>query len=141
MRLFILLLFISTTAATAQSAAQRKVLQAEANRFKAMIQRDTVALAKQMDENLLFIHSNALKESKTAFISSVSSGRIIYQSMKPTPIAFQRWGRTAILNGSVAVEGLYKGTPFKMNLLYTSVYRKQNGRWKLVRWQSTKEGA
>lgn len=141
MRLLILLLFISTTAATAQSAAQRKVLQAEANRFEAMMQRDTIALAQQTDDALLFIHSNALKESKTAFISSVSSGRIIYQSMKPTPIAFQRWGRTAVLNGSVAVEGLYKGTPFKMNLLYTSVYRKQNGRWKLVRWQSTKEGA
>lgn len=141
MRLTLLFLFFSATAVSAQSAVQRKVLQAEQSRFEAMMQRDTVALAQQTDDALFFIHSNALKESKTAFISSVGSGRIVYQSMKPTPLAFQRWGRTAVLNGSVAVEGIYKGSPFKMTLLYTSVYRKKGGRWKLVRWQSTKENS
>lgn len=106
-----------------------------------MVQRDTVALMQLTDNDLIYIHSNAFKETKNIFIGSVGSGRIVYQSMKSTPVAFQRWGRTAVLNGSVAVEGLYKGNPFQMTLLYTSVYRKKGGHWKLVRWQSTKEGA
>jgi hypothetical protein len=139
MRLLVLLLITFATTAFGQPAAQRKVMQAEQRRFEAMVQRDTQSLAQLVDKTLIFIHSNALKETKTDFIGSVSSGRIIYQSMKPTPVAFQRWGRTAILNGTVAVEGIYKGNPFKMNLLYTSVYRKKGGHWRLVRWQSTKE--
>ena len=108
-------------------------------RFAAQTGRDTLALARLLDADLVYIHSNALTESRGDFIHSVVSGKIIYQRMTPvgTP-TLRRYGKISILDGSVEVEGTYSGQPFTLKLRYTSVYRRTGKAWKLVSWQSTR---
>lgn len=125
-------------AATAQSAA---VFAAEDARFAAQVQRDTVALALLLTDSLTYIHSNALVENKAAFISSVGSGRITYESMRPEYRTVEVYRRRALVAGVVAVQGLYQGQPFAMQLHYTAYYYKmRRGGWMLHRWQSTRKG-
>lgn len=125
-------------AATAQSAA---VFAAEDARFAAQVQRDTVALARLLADSLTYIHSNALVEDKAAFISSVGSGRIIYESMRPEYRTVEVYRRRALVAGVVAVQGLYQGQSFAMALHYTAYYHKNRRTgWMLHRWQSTRRG-
>jgi hypothetical protein len=120
--------------------AQKTPAASEEMRFRAQVQRDTAALKKLLADDLQYIHSNALIETKAAFLESIRSGGITYQNIVPqTERTIRTYGRTALVQGTVQVNGLLQGTPFAITLLYTSVYRRQAGRWQLVAWQSTRQ--
>jgi len=121
------------------SSAQKTIVLSEQMRFSAQISQDTAALHRLLADDLVYIHSNALVETKTDFIRSVGGGGIRYLAMSSTsPAEIRQWGKTAVAVGIVSVRGLYQGTEFDMRLRYTSVYRKNKGIWQLSSWQSTR---
>jgi ketosteroid isomerase-like protein len=140
---YLFLLFIclnlTPTATLGQSAAAMAVLDTEAQRFAAMTGRDTFFLQNYLANDLVYIHSNGLTETKTAHILAISSGSIIYRSMSRAPgTQIRDYGKWAITNGTVQVTGILNGNPFEVQLRYTAVYRKKRGKWLLTNWQSTR---
>ncbi len=123
----------------AQADAAPGVLEAESTRFAAMISADTAALRTMLHPDLLYIHSNGLEESANDLVSSVAAKNVVYQSFDPQQILrVQTFGKTALVDGLVRVSGRYQGDAFLVDLRYTSVYRKVDDKWLLVRWQSLK---
>lgn len=120
--------------------AQNALLAAEDARFAAQVARDVQRLDKMLDESLVYIHSNALVESRADFLESVGSGRIVYQLMQAEPDRQLRkiGRRQTVVNGITKVEGIYNQRPFSMRLRYTAVYIRKQGRWLLNSWQSTR---
>ena len=120
--------------------AQADVLASEDARFAAQTTRDTLSLIRLLADELVYIHSNALVETKADFIHSVGTGRIVYQRMTPEPARRVRaLGRqAAIVDGIVHVTGQFQGNTFDMRLRYTAAYRRHKGAWRLVSWQSTR---
>ena len=122
-----------------QAATTSPVLAAEVARFEAMTTADTAALRGMLHPDLLYIHSNGLEESAEDLLTSVAAKDIIYQSFEPQQAPrVQTFGKTALVDGLVRVSGRYRGDAFAVDLRYTSVYRKVDGQWVLIRWQSTK---
>ncbi len=104
-----------------------------------MVSTDTTTLRDMLDPDLIYIHSNGLEESADDLVASVAAGGIVYQSFEPQqPPRVRTFGETALVDGLVQVSGRYRGNAFLVNLRYTSVYRKVDGRWRLIRWQSLK---
>jgi hypothetical protein len=129
-----------TAVASAQMGkAEQQVLQAEKDRFAAMVKGDRAALEKLLADDLTYTHSTALFENKEQFIKSVTSGNIDYVSIVP---AESDWkvrinGNTAIVNGVAAVNVIDKGNDRKIKLRYTTVHANRGGAWQLQAWQST----
>ena len=123
----------------AQGTTLSPLLRAEQARFKAQVAADTTALRTLLHPDLLFIHSNGREESADDMVASVAVGDIVYQQFAPlaTP-QVATFDRTALVDGTVRIIGLYEGNEFTVDLRYTSVYRRVGGRWLLIRWQSTK---
>lgn len=119
--------------------AQNTILSSEDARFRAQVARDTNALRNLLAEDLIYIHSNALVETKTDFLNSINKGTFIYQFMQPEEgRTIRTYGKMGISNGVVQVKGILNNNPFDIKLRYTAVYNKQKGAWKLVSWQSTR---
>lgn len=120
-------------------AGAQNIQEVEKRRFQAQLERDTGMLQGLLADELVYIHSNALVETKSDFIKSVKTGYITYQVMeyegKP---AIRQFSKTAISNGVVQVKGLLNNNSFEMRLRYTAVYQKQKRAWRLVSWQSTR---
>jgi hypothetical protein len=135
--LFLIIFLLAITAVPGYG--QRTAAASEAMRFQAQVSRDTALLADLLSDDLVYIHSNALVETKADFIRSVAGGGIRYLTMQAEgePV-IRQWGKSAISNGIVLVNGMYQGTEFDIRLHYTAVYRKEKGIWKLCSWQSTK---
>lgn len=125
-------------AAFSQSKCARAVLDAEQRRFEAMVRADTVALRAMLADDLVYIHSNAMTESKDQHIADLSTGRLAYHSMERENARVRRYGKMAITNGVVKVNVTLDGKNLVLPLAYTAVYRKKKGRWLLVDWQSTR---
>ena len=139
MRTLHLLLFLALPLfLLAQTKTERKILDTEQRRFGAMTSKDTLALRDLLADDLVYIHSNALTESKPAHISAISTGRLVYEQMTREQAKVRRYGKTALTNGVVQVKGILNEKTFEMRLAYTAVYRKKGGDWQLANWQSTR---
>jgi hypothetical protein len=139
--MLVALLLLLATAASAQSGkADQQVLQAEKDRFAAMIKGDRAGLERVLAEDLTYTHTNALFESKAEFIKSVTSGAIDYVSIVPSETDWKVRvnGNIAIVNGVAAVNVVDKGNDLKFKLRYTTVHRNEGGRWLLASWQATR---
>ena len=139
MRTRYLFLFLALPIFTfAQSKTEQKILDTELRRFEAMTRKDTLALRELLADDLVYIHSNTLTESKKEHITNIATGYLIYEKMTREQAKVRRYGKTALSNGVVQVRGILKEKTFEMRLAYTAVYRKKGGTWRLVNWQSTK---
>lgn len=134
-------LILLTTAVWAQTGKpEQAVLQAEKDRFAAMIAGDRAGLERVLADDLTYTHTNALFESKAEFIKSVTSGAIDYVSIAPVEADWKVriYGDIAIVNGAAAVNVVDKGNDLKFRLRYTTVHRNVGGRWLLASWQATR---
>ncbi|MBN8677796.1 MAG: nuclear transport factor 2 family protein [Chitinophagales bacterium] len=124
--------------AIAQNKLADAVLQFESKRFEAMTRADTASLRTMLSDDLIYIHSNALTEHKQDHLNAIASKKLIYKSMKREQAGVRLYGKTAIVNGTVAVQGILQNNDFSLRLLYTAIYRKKGKHWQLLNWQSTK---
>ncbi len=134
----VVLFFYWTLPALAQSNAALKVLASESRRFEAMIRVDTAALRPMLANELLYVHSNALKENKLEHLSAIASRKLVYEKMDREHADVRFYGKTALVHGTLQVQGILNGNPFAVRLFYTAIYRKKRNFWQLVHWQSTK---
>jgi hypothetical protein len=133
------LMLFAFTKLCAQSKSTQKVLENEIHRFAAMTRADTNLLRPFLADELVYIHSNALKENKQEHLTAIASKQLVYEKMEREAASVRFYGRTALVNGTIKVRGILNSTAFEVRLLYLAVYRKKHGVWQLVHWQSTKK--
>lgn len=143
MRRFVLLAVVLVLAPVlyAQTGkTDQEVLQAEKDRFAAMIKGDRPALEKLLADDLTYTHSSALFENKEQFIKSVTSGNIDYVSIVPSESDWKVRvnGNTAIVNGVAAVNVIDTGKDLKIKIRYTTIHTNRGGAWQLQAWQATR---
>jgi len=119
--------------------AEQQVLQAEKDRFAAMVKADGPALEKLLADDLTYIHSTALLQNKAEFIKSLLAGNIDYVSIVPSDAdaKVRINGTTAVATGLAAVNVIDNGKDRKIRIRYTTVYANRGGAWLLQNWQST----
>ena len=120
--------------------AEQQVLQAEKDRFAAMVKGDKAALERLLADDLTYTHSSALFESKGEFIKSVTGGTIDYVSIVPSETDWKVRvnGNTAIVNGVAAVNVVDTGKDLKIKIRYTSIHANRGGQWQMQAWQATR---
>ena len=131
----------TATWAQAQAGnAEQAVLQAEKDRFAAMIKGDRAGLERVLADDLTYTHTNTLFETKAEFIKSVTSGTIDYVSIVPSESDWKvrLYGNIALVNGVAAVNVVDKGNDLKFKVRYSTVHRNEGGRWLLASWQATR---
>ena len=77
---------LAQSGSPAASAAEQQVIQAEKDRFAAMIKADGAALEQLLANDLTYTHTNAMFETKAQFIKSVTGGAIDYVSIVPSEV-------------------------------------------------------
>ena len=138
--LFAVMLALAPVMSAQTGKSDQEVLQAEKDRFAAMVKGDRAALQKLLADDLTYTHSSALFESKEQFIKSVTSGTIDYVSIVPSESDWKVRvdGNTAIVNGVAAVNVIDTGKDLKIKIRYTTIHTKRSGSWQLQAWQATR---
>jgi ketosteroid isomerase-like protein len=137
---FAMMLALAPSMLAQTGKVEQQVLQAEKDRFAAMIKGDRPALEKLLADDLTYTHSSALFESKEQFIKSVTSGNIDYVSIVPSESDWKVRvnGNTAIVNGVAAVNVIDTGKDLKIKIRYTTILTNRGGSWQLQAWQATR---
>jgi ketosteroid isomerase-like protein len=126
--------------AGAHGKAEQQVIQAEKDRFAAIVNADEAALNKLLADDLTYTHSNANMQTKAQFIADVKSGAIDYVTMQPNESDWKVrvLGNVAIVNGTANVNVIDHGNNLKFKIRYTNDHVNRGGSWQMVNWQSTR---
>ena len=116
---------------------ETEVLQAEDARYKAQTSNDFAAMQRLFGDDLVYVHSTAVMDTKASFIESMRSGTVQYRSMKRTDAKARTYGSMAIISGRARFEVTVKGEDKTIELLFHSIWAKRAGAVQFVSWQAT----
>jgi hypothetical protein len=117
-----------------------EALKAEEARFKAQMSGDGAAMNKLFGDDLVYIHSSTVVDTKRSFIESITSGNVKYRSMSRGESTVRTYGGLAIVSGSAKFEVAVKGENRTLELLYHAIWAKRATGVQFVSWQATKKG-
>jgi len=120
------------------AAAEAAVRAAELARFKAQTTNDLAALGPLLGDDLVYAHSSAAVDDKAAYIESMRSGAVKYESIEPREMQVRVYGTTAVITGAGRFRVTARGQALDNQLRFTDVWVLRDGRWQMVSWQSTR---
>ena len=118
---------------------EAEALAAEQARYAAQMSNDFAAMERMFDDDLVYIHSSTVVDTKASFIESMRSGTVQYRNMKRGDVKVRTFGSVAIITGSGVFEVTARGQDLRLDLLFTVVWAKRDGRLQFVSWQATRK--
>jgi ketosteroid isomerase-like protein len=136
---YLLLLFIGIGMNTqAQSADEKQVAAAVQALKTAMVSGNKSQLEAIASPNLTYGHSSGLLEDKDAFVKNITSGHSDFVSIDLSEQTIKVDGDVALVRHKLAAKTNNDGTPGSTNLGVLLVWKKQQGKWKLLARQAFK---
>lgn len=120
--------------------SEDEVLRAEDARFKAQIDNDFAAMARLYGDDLVYIHSSTVVDTKASFIESMRSGAVKYRKMSRSDVTVRTYGCIGIVTGRAAFEVTARGQELVLDLLFHAVWAKRAQGVQFVSWQATRTG-
>jgi len=139
-RILYSLLLILITSVSYSQARQATVLQLEKDRFKAMINKDSLFLVRALADDLLYFHSDGAQDSKETLIRNIMDGNLEYFSIELQQADIRTHSMTAWIHGAakIKVRSGKDAAVVELTIRYLDIYKRENGEWKLVAWQSAR---
>jgi ketosteroid isomerase-like protein len=123
-----------------QTAAQveQEVQAADAERVRALLANDIAALEALLGDDLAYVHSNGMLDTKASYIDSLRSGVSRYLTMDMSDVSVRALGEdVAVINAKFNARVQVRGGEVNPKPRVLIVYARRNGRWQMVAWQST----
>jgi ketosteroid isomerase-like protein len=121
------------------SDSEREIRELETQRFRAMERVDVAALNRILSDDLIYTHANGLQQTKAELIGVLGSGDMKYESITPgDDIRVRIYNQAAVVTGRASIKIRAHGEEQTFKLCYLDVYVKQDSRWQMVAWQSSR---
>ena len=118
--------------------AAHEALQAEEARYAAQTSGDYAALERMIGDDLVYIHSSTVVDTKNSFIESQRSGAVRYRSMNRGEVKVRTYGCVAIISGRLDTSVTVRGEDKLLKLYFHSVWAKRTGGPQFISWQATR---
>jgi ketosteroid isomerase-like protein len=113
-----------------------EALKAEDARYAAQTKSDFDALERLYGDDLVYVHSSAVVDSKASYIDRQRSG-LHYHVIRPSDVKVRVFGCLAIITGRGDYEVTQNGQDSSPHLLFTAIWAKRGPNVQFVSWEST----
>lgn len=116
---------------------ENEVLYAEDARYAAQTANDFPAMEILFGDDLVYVHSTAVVDTKASFMDSIRSGRVKYRRMGRVEEKVRIYGSVGIITGRARFDVTADGADSTVELLFHSVWTKRTPGMQFVSWQAT----
>jgi ketosteroid isomerase-like protein len=124
------------TAATESAIADQLRSQADAW-DKAIVDKDTAAIAANMSDDFLQIDGTGDIHDKAEFIALLTSPKLVIEPYSVDELEIRVHEGMAMLTGRTRMHGRWDGKPFESDYRYTDVYIREADHWRVASVQIT----
>ena len=133
MRVYALLLFVITaTLSFGQSTESNKVNALHKQKFEWLITGNVDSLNALLAPQVNYVHSNGWIQNREEVLADMQNGKLQYKAVEVGEAQVSVLENTAVVTGKGTFSGVMNSTAFSVKLLYTEIYVKVSGRWKLA---------
>src|SRR5262245_47706385 len=122
--------------AAPSSKAEQEVVKVSKEIIEALGRTDVAALDRIYADDYILTEAFGLS-SKAQLMDAWKSGSVKYTSASDKDLSVRVFGDTAVTTGVLTLKGQNPRGDFTINVRYTNVWVKQQGRWRLVASQLT----
>jgi len=122
--------------ALAASPTEQLVQQADAW-DKAIIRKDSAAIAANMAEDFRQISARGDVADKAAFLDVITSPKLVINPYSVEDMDVRFYGDVALLSGRTRLTGSWEGKAFTSHYRYVDVYVRKDGPWRVASVQIT----
>jgi hypothetical protein len=115
-----------------------EALASEDARYAAQMGDDFGALQKLLGDDLVYIHSSAVVDSKASYIESMKSGAVKYRVMRRSDVTVRTYGCIAIISGLGNFDVTVKGQDIAVEIRFHSVWAKLDQGLQFISWEATR---
>jgi hypothetical protein len=108
----------------------------DAPRRQALVDSDVAALREIFADGLRYGHANGEVHAKEELLGLLGSGRIDYRAIRVEEVDTRELAGTLVVTGRQAVDVRAGGRDVTSRAVFTAVYAREDGAWKLVAYQS-----
>ena len=131
---YICFILLCTPRLHAQSEDSKRLIAVEKRHFDAMKLRDTTQLSALLADDLTYIHSSGVIDTKTSFMKDIASGRIVYLFILPEKVTATVDGNYGWIYGRANIR--FKLASMVGNIdqyvSFVEVYRLNHYQWQMV---------
>ena len=121
------------------SKLEAEVLRAEQDLYRAMVADDRAALAALIGEDVVYVHSTAVAESRDEYFAGPDKGLYEYAAVSSRDTRVRIYGDTALIDGVCDMRvGAHGGPPVLIHLMFLLVWARRGERWRLVHRHATR---
>jgi ketosteroid isomerase-like protein len=122
-----------------EAGAEAQIRAAERSLYAAMLDKDFPALERILSPDLIYVHSTAVAESKTDYLTGVAKGLYEYERIESRDVDVRIHGDVAVMSGIVDMAiGLTIQPKASISLLFVLVWLKRADFWQLTYRQATR---
>jgi ketosteroid isomerase-like protein len=126
------------TARAQVAAPEQAIRELETRRFQAMEKGDVVTLEQILSDDLIYTHADGRQQSKFDLLGVLGSSDLRYEFIRPYDLRVRVHGDAAVVAGRAAIRLNAHGQVENFEICYLNVYVRQEGRWQMVAWQSSR---
>lgn len=110
----------------------------ETQRWRLLLDANTPALSDLVSDDLHFVHSSGLRDSKKQYLDAIETGAVVYRSANSRIESVIPLGDEAfIAHGVVKMEATVRGAERRLHSVFIVVWRREQDAWRLVAHQTT----
>ena len=113
-------------------AATQALIALENKWVDALMKSDTAGLDSVFADTYVDTDEHSQRNDKQGVLSVLKSGDLKIESIKLSDMKVHVYGDAAVVIGSAAQVGNFKGQPLTASIIFTDTFIKQNGRWRAV---------
>jgi ketosteroid isomerase-like protein len=117
--------------------AENEVLKVEQSRDKALQEHDVALLDKIYSDQLVFVNTRGQKFTKAQRLADLGAGKVEYFSYNQEGFSYHVYGDTVVMTGRTSSVVKFQGRVNKIPRLFTNIYVRTGGQWRLVAHQAT----
>jgi hypothetical protein len=118
-----------------------EALASEDARYAAQTGDDFGALQKLLGNDLVYIHSSAVVDSKASYIDALKSGTVKYRVMRRSDVTVRTYGCVAIISGLANFDVTVKGQELAVEIRFHSIWAKRDNGLEFISWEATRTPA
>jgi Domain of unknown function (DUF4440) len=111
--------------------------QVDALRREAMVHADVAALRELFADGLRYGHANGEVDAKEELLGRLGSGRLDYKAIHVEESETRELAGAWVVTGRQTILVTSRGREVTSHSVFTAVYTRDGGRWRLVAYQST----